>query len=110
MCGLRVHGQGRYPVQGRCPAGSQRQKPGRVREQEQKRTFTEETVEMRSGKPGEPFTCGTWQTEGGRTVSLLCTGLKESVNSLHCAIFALFRTTVHKKVKVGVCGPLDNKL
>lgn len=55
-CGMRVHGQGRCPVQGRCPADSQRQKPGRVREQEQKRTFMEETVERRSGKPGEPFT------------------------------------------------------
>lgn len=65
---------------------------------------------MRSDKPGESFTWGTWKIEGGQTVSLLCTGLKESANNLHCAIFALFRTTVHKKVEVSICGPLDNKL
>ena len=70
----------------------------------------EETAEMCSGKPGEPFIWSSWQIEGRWTVSLLCTGLKESVNNLDCAIFVLFRTTVHKKAEASVCGPLDNKL
>lgn len=70
----------------------------------------EETLERHSGKPGEPFTRSTEQIEGRQTVSLLCTGLKESMNDLDCTIFALFRTTVHKKVEASISGPLDNKL
>ena len=62
----------------------------------------EETVERRSGKPGEPFTQSMQQIEGRRTVSLLCTGLKESMNNLDCAILVLFRATVHRKAEASI--------